>query len=143
MYPSRIPLSQAGLVQVISIDVELVFVALTCVGGVETERIMIYSVEGNHNQVPTIVNMITRLRQQFFFADCKVMQLKVPTRLSWHPPSCTCACCQVLCVPKQDYKVYKPTKSASSIKPMKLAKREVTPFQAIKLTRASESKVQT
>ena len=37
MYPSRIPLSQAGLVQVISIDVELVFVALTCVGGVGTE----------------------------------------------------------------------------------------------------------
>ena len=45
MYPSKIPLSQAGLVQVISIDVELVFVALTCVGGVGTERIKIYSVE--------------------------------------------------------------------------------------------------
>ena len=38
MYPSKIPLSQAGLVQVISIDVELVFVALTCVRGVGTER---------------------------------------------------------------------------------------------------------
>ena len=60
MYPSRIPLSQAGLVQVISIDVELVFVALTCVGGVGTERIKIYSVEVNYNQVPTIVNMITK-----------------------------------------------------------------------------------
>ena len=39
--------------------------------------------------------------------------------------------------------VYKPTKSASSIKPMKLAKCEVTPFQAIKLICASESEVQT
>ena len=39
--------------------------------------------------------------------------------------------------------VYKPTKSTSSIKPMKLAKREVMPpFHAIKLTRASESEVQ-
>ena len=60
MYPSRIPLSQAGLVQVISIDVELVFVALTCVGGVGTERIKIQSIEVNYNQVPTIVNMITK-----------------------------------------------------------------------------------
>ena len=39
--------------------------------------------------------------------------------------------------------VHKPTKSAPSIKPMKLAKREVMPFQAIKLTCASESEVQT
>ena len=39
--------------------------------------------------------------------------------------------------------VYKPTKSTSSIKPMKLANREVMPFQAIKLTCASESEVQT
>ena len=39
--------------------------------------------------------------------------------------------------------VYKPTESASSIKPMKLAKREVMPFQAIKLTCASKSQVQT
>ena len=38
--------------------------------------------------------------------------------------------------------VYKLTKSASSIKPMKLAKRKVTPFQAIKLICASESEVQ-
>ena len=39
--------------------------------------------------------------------------------------------------------VYKPTKSASSIRPIKLAKREVTPFHSIKLTCASESEVQT
>ena len=39
--------------------------------------------------------------------------------------------------------VYKPTKSASSIKPIKLAKREVPPFHSIKLTCASESEVQT
>ena len=39
--------------------------------------------------------------------------------------------------------VYKPTKSASSIKPMKLDKCKVTPFQAIKLTCALESEVQT
>ena len=39
--------------------------------------------------------------------------------------------------------VYKPTKSASSIKLMKLAKHKVTPFQAIKLTCALESEVQT
>ena len=41
--------------------------------------------------------------------------------------------------------VYKPTKSASStcIKPMKLAKHKFTPFQAIKLTCASESEAQT
>ena len=38
--------------------------------------------------------------------------------------------------------VYKPTKSAS-IKPIKLAKREVPPFHSIKLTCASESEVQT
>ena len=55
MYPSRIPLLQAGLVQLIKIDVELVFVTLTCVGGVGTERIKMYSVEVNRNQVPTIV----------------------------------------------------------------------------------------
>ena len=38
--------------------------------------------------------------------------------------------------------VHKPSKSASSIKPMKLAKHKVTPFQAIKLACASESEVQ-
>ena len=40
-------------------------------------------------------------------------------------------------------RIYKPTKSASSIKAMKLAKRKVTSFQAIKLTCALESEVQT
>ena len=37
--------------------------------------------------------------------------------------------------------VYKHTQSTQSIKPMKLAKCKVTPFQAIKLTCASELEV--
>ena len=42
-----------------------------------------------------------------------------------------------------DRKAYKHTKSDSSIKPMKLAKRKVTPFHAIKLTCAWELEIQT